>query len=460
MVTISKEFLFKGTPHQLALCAVTFGTRLLNENPLVLETHPHPELPYMILPKTFGADKDADSIIIELVINNPNPLMKGELTAIKDNERTWVSGTFQSEDWELFRERYESLYNELVRLGRIESPVGAQDTPTESATMSVLDQDATVLSFGGLGMPGFKTMTVIAELDVVRNEIRKCIRDGIITKLTYSEFHQPITLDEYIEFETPLRSVWGITVSAIEATYLTTQKTELRLLPVMKIYHDQEEYGVWKTLRQYFRQLELNDELETLPTPDDFLSVRDSVTIEKILRESAPPELGDEQDFKNTRREFYKTTKVHNRLQLDAESGRFYTAEEIEIKVKEDWKGEQEYNKASQARYNEIHSFDEMTLKEATKRYLMQNSLIESTEKQKAESKYWEMIEDHLWDRQALELWHRGYTCKEIFDQTHVASEDRIRNRLTELRNKYGEEVVPTDEQRRKSKIVIPRDSV
>jgi hypothetical protein len=223
-------------------------------------------------------------------------------------------------------------------------------------------------------MAKFEAMTVKAELDTVRNEIRKCIRDGVVIKLTYSELHESITLDEYKEFETRFRSVWGITVSAIEATYLTPHMTELRLLPVMEIYHDQETYGVWKILRQYFKQLGLNDEKETLSTPIDFLSVADSATIEKRLREPTLPKLGDEQEFKNKRREFYETTKVHNRFQLDADSGRFLTADEIEIEVEQDWKDEQENIKALQARWNEIHSFEGMTLKEATKRYLMQNA--------------------------------------------------------------------------------------
>ena len=69
------------------------------------------------------------------------------------------------------------------------------------------------------------------------------------------------------------------------------------------------------------------------------------------------------------------------------------------------------------------------------------------------ETKPWELIEDHLWDRQALELWHRGYTCREINEKTHVASEDRIRNRLTELRAMHGKEIVPTNDQRRKAKL-------
>ncbi len=63
--------------------------------------------------------------------------------------------------------------------------------------------------------------------------------------------------------------------------------------------------------------------------------------------------------------------------------------------------------------------------------------------------KPWELIPDHGWDRQVLELWHEGFTCPEIQRKTHVASAERIRNRLTELRNQYGENIIPTDEQRK-----------
>ena len=222
-------------------------------------------------------------------------------------------------------------------------------------------------------MANFEAMVVKAELDTVRNEIRKCIRDGVVIRLTYSELHEPITLDEYKEFETHFRSVWGSKVSVIEATYLTPQMTELRLLPVTGIYNDEETNGVWQTLRRYFKQQGLNDEKETLSTPYELRDVAESVATEKRLRESTLPKLSDEQEFKNKWRKFYRANKVHNRLQLDADSGRFMTADEIEIEVEQDWRREQEEIEILQERWHEIHSFDRMTLKEATKIYLAQN---------------------------------------------------------------------------------------
>lgn len=68
-------------------------------------------------------------------------------------------------------------------------------------------------------------------------------------------------------------------------------------------------------------------------------------------------------------------------------------------------------------------------------------------------------IDDNGWDRLVLELWRAGHTCGEIESKTHVAGEARIRNRLSELRHIYGEDIVPTNEQRRKKKIVILRDT-
>lgn len=74
-------------------------------------------------------------------------------------------------------------------------------------------------------------------------------------------------------------------------------------------------------------------------------------------------------------------------------------------------------------------------------------------------SKPWERIPDKSWDRQALEMWCGHRTCGEIGQQIDI-SEGRVRNRLTELRNKYGMDVVPTDEQRRKSRIRKRRDDL
>lgn len=60
----------------------------------------------------------------------------------------------------------------------------------------------------------------------------------------------------------------------------------------------------------------------------------------------------------------------------------------------------------------------------------------------------WELIPDHLWDRQALRLWWEGLTCPEIGRRLAQAPKT-VRNRLTLLRKEYGTDLVPTNRRRR-----------
>lgn len=59
-------------------------------------------------------------------------------------------------------------------------------------------------------------------------------------------------------------------------------------------------------------------------------------------------------------------------------------------------------------------------------------------------------IPDHKWDRAAVELWNKGHSCREIAEKIGDVSDKRVRNRLTELRQKHGERIVPKDEDREK----------
>lgn len=127
MITINTEFIFKGTPYQLAVFAIDFGERQLINNPLMWQQNTYATLPYMIFPKTFAIDRDANPISIAMIVDDPNPLAKGYLHAKLIGGRTLVTGAFDNEDWELYRERYESLYNELARLELIESSEGKQN---------------------------------------------------------------------------------------------------------------------------------------------------------------------------------------------------------------------------------------------------------------------------------------------------------------------------------------------
>ena len=62
----------------------------------------------------------------------------------------------------------------------------------------------------------------------------------------------------------------------------------------------------------------------------------------------------------------------------------------------------------------------------------------------------WEKIQDKNWDREVVKLWWTGLSVPEIWRKTYVASEERIRNRISELRNEYGKEIIPYDRERRK----------
>jgi DNA-binding NarL/FixJ family response regulator len=75
--------------------------------------------------------------------------------------------------------------------------------------------------------------------------------------------------------------------------------------------------------------------------------------------------------------------------------------------------------------------------------------LSESKTQSQDSEKPWEKIPDHLWDKQALNMWHEGYTNSEIAKKVCVTPE-RVTNRISELRKEHGSGIVPFDEDRRK----------
>ncbi|GAG70567.1 unnamed protein product [marine sediment metagenome] len=66
-----------------------------------------------------------------------------------------------------------------------------------------------------------------------------------------------------------------------------------------------------------------------------------------------------------------------------------------------------------------------------------------------AEDEPWNQIPDHLWDKIAVQMWWEGYTNREIADRVGVTPR-RVTNRISELRGRYSELVVPKDTTRRK----------
>jgi len=70
-------------------------------------------------------------------------------------------------------------------------------------------------------------------------------------------------------------------------------------------------------------------------------------------------------------------------------------------------------------------------------------------EAQKQPRKPWEHIDLKDWEREALRLWcEEDLTASEIGRRLHY-DEKTVRNRFSELRRKYGLEVVPTDDMRK-----------
>jgi DNA-binding NarL/FixJ family response regulator len=53
------------------------------------------------------------------------------------------------------------------------------------------------------------------------------------------------------------------------------------------------------------------------------------------------------------------------------------------------------------------------------------------------------------WDSTLIDMWNKGHSRDEIANRVNV-SKDRVTNRVTELRNKFGEDIVPYHKDRKK----------
>jgi hypothetical protein len=79
------------------------------------------------------------------------------------------------------------------------------------------------------------------------------------------------------------------------------------------------------------------------------------------------------------------------------------------------------------------------------------SSSTESANLEEQNKEPWKEIEDHGWDRQALELWWNGYTAKEIAQKVgRNITPVTVTNRISALRTKHGENIVPKDEGRKR----------
>ncbi len=66
--------------------------------------------------------------------------------------------------------------------------------------------------------------------------------------------------------------------------------------------------------------------------------------------------------------------------------------------------------------------------------------------------KPWEKVPDHYSDREIVELWHKGFTNSEIGKKIGLQPRT-VTNTISKLRDKYGKNIVPTNEQRRRKQL-------
>jgi len=111
--------------------------------------------------------------------------------------------------------------------------------------------------------------------------------------------------------------------------------------------------------------------------------------------------------------------------------------------VRQGWIESQPLNSSSEKEIGKTDKFEDVT-----------NSKEQITTPQSNKTEFLkqilEKVGDKEWDRMAVELWWQGYTAREIGAKVQ-ASEGRVTNRISELRQKYGKKIVPLDRERRKT---------
>ncbi len=225
------------------------------------------------------------------------------------------------------------------------------------------------------------TMSVKAELKVVRNIIAGHIRDGVIFRPSTNGtpgYTVSLELQECERLEDETRRMWTVGNCAILAEYATNELTTLKLLAVKGIlYNNGAAEHDWKFLESEFKKarLLLNSESVSKRDTGDIASV----LIERDLIEKSRPESEGEQKYKNQRRESLNVSQTINKGLPNQHT---LNDDEIEVWVNEDWESYTRHIEEQQARWDEIHSFIGMTTEQATEQYLMQDVQVKPTTNQ------------------------------------------------------------------------------
>lgn len=207
-----------------------------------------------------------------------------------------------------------------------------------------------------------KMMRVKTDLASVRSAIRNCIRDGVKIDRPYQTQVEQLEMRECRQFETAHRSLWAVGHSAIEAIHLSPGLTQLKLLPVKHIYHDGVAGHAWEMIREYFKDAELTDSSASLGDEQEIVDV----VRERDLLNSARPGPLNEKALKNRWLKLYGLNLM--------------TDEERERNIEQNFEVAKRSLLERQARWDEIHFFDDMTTEDAIAFYLAEESTPTSQE--------------------------------------------------------------------------------
>ena len=192
----------------------------------------------------------------------------------------------------------------------------------------------------------------------------------------------------------PGGAVWGVGNCLITARQVSTTKTELTLFRYLKVFQDEIAYSCWNKV------LSLIEEYQY-----PLLDLSSDRKVKETLSIFDP---------------YYDYQKMESWL--------------------EEWEAR-----------------SSMTYADAAAEFFQKLEtlpIVEGGDEQKKDRRLepWEKILEHSWDRMAVELWHRGFSSPEIAYRVGKASKT-VTNRLSVLRLRYGDEIIPYDEQRKRKNL-------